>query len=426
MQPIESQQVLGLFTNNAVIFNAVDVLKDRVNNITEELGTGGIFAQRPVQFSYTELGETGSQHRAFVSCEFGHFWTDARRGKIFQLQPNGQGLTAISDFRNGGGESGMRRWFKKHLPFKILKQSIEGLTEKDIDNPYKGLGINMWWDSRFKRVFITKLDYTVKPFYKGKIKFKDGDFTYNDNIIEVTNTEYFKNISWTVAYSPIYNSWISYYDFFPQYSISQNDYFQTGLNYSNDSSEEGLWSHLLTNKSFQVFYGKKYPWTIEIPIKNNYVNNILNDLKIWSISQRYINESDFAVWRNKGFNEIIIYNQTNNSGKLEIDYNDTAKSVHYPKSVNSYTQKILGKHFDNKIYLNYFYNRVRREESHLPIWNWDDNEIHKILNPDSISFNSKKVLERLRGDWFLVRLTYDKDSRFKQYFKWTMISEQPY
>ena len=426
MQPIESQQVLGLFTNNAVIFNAVDVLKDRVNTVTEELGTGGIFAQRPIQFSYTELGETGSQHRAFVSCEMGHFWVDARRGKVFQLHPNAQGLTTISDFRNGGGESGMRRWFKKHLPFKILKQNIEGLTEKDIDNPYKGLGINMWWDSRFKRVFITKLDYTVKPFYKGKIKFKDGDFTYNDNIIEVTNTEYFKNISWTVAYSPIYNSWISYYDFFPQYSISQNDYFQTGLNYSNDSSEEGLWSHLLTNKSFQVFYGKKYPWIIEIPIKNNYVNNILNDLKIWSISQRYINESDFAVWRNKGFNEIIIYNQTNNSGKLEIDYDDTAKSINYPKSVNSYTQKILGKHFDNKIYLNYFYNRVRREESHLPIWNWDDNEIHKILNPDSISFNSKKVLERLRGDWFLVRLTYDKDSRFKQYFKWTMISEQPY
>ena len=78
------------------------------------------------------------------------------------------------------------------------------------------------------------------------------------------------------------------------------------------------------------------------------------------------------------------------------------------------------------MYLNYFYNRVRREGSHLPIWNWDDNGIHKILNPDSISFNSKKVLERLRGDWFLIRLTYDKDSRFKQYFKWTMINEQPY
>lgn len=62
------------------------------------------------------------------------------------------------------GESGMRRWFKKYLPFKILKQNIEGLTEKDIDNPYKGLGINMWWDSRFKRVFITKIRLYNKTF----------------------------------------------------------------------------------------------------------------------------------------------------------------------------------------------------------------------------------------------------------------------
>lgn len=425
MRAIESQQVLGLFTNNAVIFNAVDVLKDRITPVTEELGTGGIFAQRPVQFSYTELGETGSQHKAFVSCEFGHFWADARRGKVFQLQPNGQGLTAISDFRSNA-ESGMRRWFKRHLPFKILKQKIDGLTEDNIDNTFKGLGLNMWWDSRFKRVFITKLDYTVKPAYKGKITYSENEFRYNGNIIEVTDPEYFKNVSWTVAYSPIYNSWVSYYDFFPQYSISQNDYFQTGINYSHDSSEQGLWSHLLTNKSFQVFYGKKYPWTIEIPIKNTYTNNVLQDLKIWAISQRYVNEYDFAVWRNKGFNEMIVYNQTNNSGILQIDYDDNTKVSKYPISVNNYTQKILGKHHDEHVSLNYFYNRVKKEESHLPIWNWDENEINKYINPPAISFTSRRVLERMRGDWFLLRLTQDKDSRFKHYFKWTMISEQPY
>lgn len=86
----------------------------------------------------------------------------------------------------------MRRWFKKYLTFKILKQNIEGLTEKDIDNPYKGLGINMCGILDFKEM-ITKLDYIIKPFYKGKIKFKDGDFIYNDNIIEC-NSEYFKHM----------------------------------------------------------------------------------------------------------------------------------------------------------------------------------------------------------------------------------------
>lgn len=120
--------------------------------------------------------------------------------------------------------------------------------------------------------------------------------------------------------------------------------FKTGLNYSNDNTEEGLWSHLLTNKSFQVFYGKNIHGLLRYQLKI-IINNILNDLKVWSISQRYINESDFAVWRNKGFNEIIIYNQTNNSGKLEIDYDDNIKSINYPKPVNSYTQKVLRKAF---------------------------------------------------------------------------------
>lgn len=428
LSPLESNQVMGRFENNMTIFNAIDVLRDRVTPESEELGTGGMFAQRPIQFSYTELGETGSQHRSMVSCEFGHFWTDAKRGKIFQLQPNGQGLSQISDFRGGkGDESGMRKWFKKHLPFKILRQGIENLTEKDIDNPYKGLGILMWWDSRFKRIFVTKRDYIAKSknlmYSGGEFYVKVGNQLEH---VELTNTTYFKDVSWTVAYSPIYQSWISYYDFKPDYAIAYNDYFQTGLNYSNDSKEQGLWSHLLTNKSYQVFYGKYYPWEIEIPIKNNYVNNVLQDLQIWTISKRYHNDYDYAVWRKKSFNKVNIYNQTNNSGILNLDYVDTYIKSQYPKFKSSTEQIIPATHFEEQIKLNYFYNRVKREEAHLPIWNWDENEINKQLNDKTISFTSKKVLERIRGDWFFVHLIQDSTSQFKHYFKWMMSTEKPY
>ena len=385
---------------------------------------GGMFAQRPVQFSFTELGETGSQHKTMVSCEFGHFWADAKRGKVFQLQPNGQNLSTISDFRGKGDESGMRKWFKRHLPFKILKgNKINGLKENNIDNPFKGIGLLMWWDSRFKRVFITKRDYI--PLKSG-IEFNGGNFYHNDIEIELTNSEYFKDVSWTLSYSPIYQSWLSYYDFKPDYAISYNDYFQTGLNYSKDNNELGLWSHLLTNKSFQVFYGKKYPWEIEIPVKNNYVNNILQDLQIWLISKRYHNEYDYAVWRKKGFNKAIIYNQTNNSGLLQFEYVDNYRKSDYPKLISQTSQLIPVTHFDEQIHFNYFYNRVRKEDSHLPIWNWDDNEINKTLNNKMISFTSKKVLERMRGDWFAVRLIQDKDTQFKHYFKWMFSTEQAY
>lgn len=428
MNAIESTQVMGRFSDNMTVFNAVDVLKDRVTPENETLGSGGIFATRPVQFSYTELGETGSQNKSMVSCEFGHFWVDAKRGKVFQLQPNAKGLNVISDFKSKGDESGMRKWFKRHLPFKILKTGINNLTEFDIDNPYKGIGILMWWDSRFKRVFITKKDYTVKSAWRNKIEFSGGNYYVQDNPepIELTNSTYFKDVSWTVAYSPIYQTWISYYDFKPDYAIGLNDYFQTGKNYSADEKEMGLWSHLLTNKSYQVFYGKFYPWEIEVPIKNTYTNNVLHDLKIWATSQRYHDNFDYAVWRKKSFNKLIVYNQTNNSGLLHLNYDDSMNKSKYPLKISDTEQGIQATHFDEQLNINYFYNRVRREDNHLPVWNSDDNEILKELNPKVISFNSKRVLERLRGDWFLVRLIQDQDSRFKQSFKWMVSKEQPY
>lgn len=428
---IESTQVIGRFTDNMAIFNAVDVLRDRITPENETLGTGGIFATRPVQFSFTELGETGSQHRAMVSCEFGHFWTDAKRGKVFQLQPNANGLNAISDFSGKGTESGMRKWFKRHLPFKILK-SVEGIKDTDVDNSFKGLGILMWWDSRFKRVFVTKRDYIAK---KKCISYNNGIFYYNprkcgetgDPVeISLNDSKYFKDVSWTVAYSPIYQTWVSYYDFKPDYAIAHNDYFQTGLNYAENNSENGIWSHLLTNKSYQVFYGNKYPWTIELPVKNSHTNNVLHDLKIWSIAKRYHSNFDFAVWRKKSFNKMTVYNQTNNSGILHLKYDDSLNKAKYPISINNVEQGIPATHADEHISVNYFYNRVKNEEFHTPIWNWDENEINKELNSNAISFTSKRILERLRGDWFTVRLTQDSDTQFKQYFKWMVSKEQMY
>ena len=65
--------------------------------------------------------------------------------------------------------------------------------------------------------------------------------------IELTNPIYFKDVSFTVAYSPILEKWISYYSFAPNYYLNHQNYFQTGINNSNISFERGLWSHLLCN-----------------------------------------------------------------------------------------------------------------------------------------------------------------------------------
>ena len=651
LRDIESSQILGRFENQVILFNAIDTLRDRLTPNNQELGTGGIFNTRPLEFKSTDLGYAGTQHKTMVSSEFGHFWADAKRGQVFQVDQNGRNLTEIT--------RGLRNWFKEHLPFKSL-QCIKGLTDDYIDNNFAGLGLTMGWDSRFKRVFLTKLDYVPlyeeicfnpddKKFYidttlveglNGQFVCPEGfelnsetckcvqDSECSDKVLDVhfvldvtgsmgpeldvmvnnivtiaqevvanymdyrfsltlvfgegaadptfiavtpqsqnlldlqaglqgvvamgglgspeptdvaisnimngtmpnfdsnnlnyiititdalpsggddrytavdignmsvlantaqslgvntvsivtkanpsaiqaysqfaqdsggeflnvtdpetelsgtledvfndidcgeevdavfeetievklTDSKFFCDASFTVGYSPLTQSWISYYSYKPNYYVPHHNYFQTGKNFSADSSELGLWSHLLTNKSYQVFYGKKYGWLIELPIKERYVNKTLESVNYWMDTRRYHNEYDFAEHRRVGFNKAWIYNHSNNSGLLNLvpeRSNDISQRLDYPV-INKYSTDILATENDHKWSFNYFFNRTKNELNNVPIWNYDINQIDKIINRKAINYNDCWN-DRLRGDFFLIRFAQDKETRFKFIFKW--------
>ena len=114
----------------------------------------------------------GSQTSEMISCEAGHFFVDSKRGQVFKLNAGGKGVEEISAYV-GGKPSGMSHWFKEHLPFKIL---TSGITNIDIDNALNGIGITMGWDSRFKRVFITKKDYILKKQYIGLVTLENYQY----------------------------------------------------------------------------------------------------------------------------------------------------------------------------------------------------------------------------------------------------------
>lgn len=424
---IESTQILGIFENRVSMFNAIDTLKDRVAPETAELGTGGVFAQRPKEFHATDLGYAGAQHKASVSNEFGHFWVDARRGQVHQVTPNGEGATEITQ--------GMRNWFMEHLPFKILKGKIEGLSDLDLDNPFKNIGISMGWDSRHKRLFLTKLDYIVKPAYIGKLEYVtregmeepqvDLDFLSTNKYIRVKetkeevmfeNAEVFEPVHFTLAYSPIFKSWISYYDFTPSFYINYNGFFSTGYTTPTGTT---IWSHLLTNKSYGVFNGVKYGWKVEVPTKQQYTQKMLTNVEYWIDSLRYHNEYDYAANTKLGIDRAMIYNNTNSSGMLNLvtkEKNNRYQITQYPKVTLTGTD-ILTSFDEGKWSFNDFFNRVEEVNSNLPLWNYDKNAIEKTPNPKAITYKNR-WMDRIRGDWFLIRFEGGSDSRYKQMFKW--------
>lgn len=244
---------------------------------------------------------------------------------------------------------------------------------------------------------------------------------YDDSItpIKVTDKEHFREVGWTIAYSTLTGSWISYYDFIPNYYVNHNEYFQTGI-------ETGIWSHLLTEKSFQVFYGKKYDFELEYPDKNVYVTRKLNSVNLWTEARRYHNEYDYAVNTEITFNRAIVYNNISNSGELNLipQKNNIFFNRKYPKTNLDNTQDILISNKDNFEWsFDYIFNRTKSNLNNEPNWYWDVNQIKKEINPRAVSFKGKRLLESMRGDYFLINLKYNKDSRYKLIHK---LSTQDY
>lgn len=241
-------------------------------------------------------------------------------------------------------------------------------------------------------VYVDQVEPTITPTVT-PVYFNDED--------------YFEDVSWTLSYNPITGSFVSYHDFKPDYYIGYQNYFSTGLNfYKNTEWTETLSSHLLTNKSYNVFYGEKFPFIAEIVVKNEYVTKVLDSVKVYLEAKRYQNEWDYAVNKNIGFSHATLYNSTNNSGRLNLFIEKTLNSISkYPRT-NSDSQDIQTVVKDEKQIFNYFYNRVKNEENNVEIWHNDKVRINKILNPHAVSFKGKKTLERMRGDYFLLRLEF--------------------
>ena len=121
----ENERVYARFENTTKVYNSRITLST-TSPYQLEIGNAEMFKQKPVELSKTDLGYIGTQHKAYVKCEYGTFWVDAKRGHIYQI--TGEGFNEIKTENNFN-------WFKNNLPFNILKN----FPDADIDNPQSGL-----------------------------------------------------------------------------------------------------------------------------------------------------------------------------------------------------------------------------------------------------------------------------------------------
>jgi hypothetical protein len=243
--------------------------------------------------------------------------------------------------------------------------------------------------------------------------------------IDIFDEQYFRESSWTMAFSLDIGRWISFYDFKPNFYVNHNDYFQTGYNIVNNSSKKGLWTHLLTNKSYQVFNGESYDWEIEVPIENKQVNKYLQSFAYRLDSRKYLTETEYHQNQDIGFDSVFIYNGTNSTGKLKLDLQKTLRQLSQYPILEEDSQRILQTRQDEEFRFNYFYNRVPNESLIKALITHDENNINREVNTEAVSFLGKKVLERMRGTSFLVNLR-SEDTEHKKIFEISTMSENLY
>ena len=235
------------------------------------------------------------------------------------------------------------------------------------------------------------------------------------------NTDYFKDVSWTVAYKPTEGAWNSYFTFFPDYSIGHQEHFQIGFNWG--THKETAWNHTLQNDSFGVFMGEKHGFTVEFPISSENVSKILNSVSVNIESRRYINHFDYSVHKDVGATELFIYNSTNNTGYLVLHPQESlVKDRKYPY-IEAGKQHISTTFVDGKQNINYLYNRVIDQNNNIPTFKRDENNIFKYIDPRAVKFGGKRTLEHLKGDVFMVNLSNTKDSLYQILIK-NLISKE--
>jgi hypothetical protein len=388
---IETRQLLARFENRTQLYNS---LLTTTASIGEVYLGQSIFNSNipPVDFSSTDQGYTGSQHKFILNTEFGHVWVDSLRGDVFLM--SGQSMDDIAN-------EGVKLFLTNNLPFQIK----ESFPNFDIDNNFKGVGLHGIYDNKYNRIIITKLDY--KPL-DSEILYDGSKFTLRGDTIDLGDPTYFCDVSFTISYSFLSKSWISFHSYLPHYYIGGISKFYTGRNDIGTG-----WLHNTVENTYNNFYGQVEPYIIETPYSYQFQDEILQSVKDYSKVNKMTNAQTFVQTNNIFFNKAVVYNDQQCSGVLNLvpkPTNNLSTYLQYPK-YNTDSRDILFVKSDNFYNYNGFWDIVK--DYNEPIWFPDctPNTENKVLNDNNLDYLNRSFKKYpIRGKDCRIRQILDNRS----------------
>jgi hypothetical protein len=432
---VKSINKSGLFitfkNDSPLMYQGVDTLQtDLGTKVT--IGDGGLFSQPGQAVSNADKPyEYGSsQNRlSVISTPAGMFYASQNQGKIFSY---GQGLSEIS-------QNGMKWWFILFMPYKLTDEFPDYPYQ---DNPVSGIGIQGVYDNNNTILYYAKKDYAVKEAYKGKLRYVPLDSNFLGDYFEIINqpgTRFllgdpvvFDNASWTISYDPKNKYWISFHDWHPDLMIPTKDVFLT-------TKGTGLWKHNYVCDSFCNYYGKDYPFEIEVPIPTGQTVTTVKSIEyiLESYRRSSINCVDQHHVLDFNFDHAVVYNTEQVSGYLNLNLfpkNNITLSLDYPRlNPNLSSFDVLFSKEEQKYRINQFWD-ITKDRAEFPvgsnypptglvipgttilqgnyssdfIWLTAPDGYSRVLNPANMDYN-KALMQRKKFRHYINYLSLKKD-----------------
>lgn len=384
----------------------------RTDASTVYIGTGEVLSLPIRELKNTDHAFGGSEHFASrVITEYGAFYIDSISGRPILLTEKINDLSI----------NGMRNFWQENGILHLSKQ-FEELTSSPF--PHRStsgsIGYISAYDPRFKRIIVHKRDYKILPQYlttfeylpqetddpdngvvgQGVLWYNDFNFYYNDlfgdpTLVSLNDTSIFENKSFTISFSFLTNSWISFHSYFPSYMFGT----------SSDLFTDSLYKHTLGQ--YQTFYETKYPYVVDI-VAPYHPAEIKYASQIFYTAQTYLGEQLSPIT----YDGLIVYNTRQSTGQMLL----------IPK-VNPYQSDTSLSHalVDRTDY-QYRINNIRdiTVNNTEPIWDssWDTLQFapyyDKLPNLANLNYSkSPYELSRLRDNFVGMRFIFNPTENYK-------------
>lgn len=364
---LENRQVLARFENRSQIYNAL--LTAPTSQAAVYLGQT-LFSQQvpPIDLSNTDMGYVGSRHKFILKTEYGVVSVDDVRGHVFLITGSQARNLTLTD-------SGVEQFFNKNLEIVLAKY----FPSVNVDNPYNGVGIHGVYDAKYNRLIITKIDY--EPITSG-ISLINNQFYYGNTPIELGDTRYFCNKSFTISYDFDNQSWISFHSYIPSFYVGSSNFFLSG-------QDGQSWKHLESG-TFCSFYGEVQPYVIEYPYAFQVQDEILQSISDYSKVLQYVDGNQIDV-DDVYFNKAILYNNQQSSGYLELEQkpqNNMSEYMKFPK-YNVGSKTILYTKSDNLYKINQFWSLVKDLKQPIFTQSCVNLSLGKVLNQSNMDYSKR-------------------------------------